>query len=233
MKTVLPIFLFLFANSFTYGQTCSSAVFPHANPGGGGGNIHVYSDTTVNDPDGSNYYVCGGAHLTVTYSAGCSYQLEDNASLTIMDHEGDAVFAKGNCTIVDNSIQGIVVNMEATSTFSKPNNTMAGIVFTCSPMVFDYVAVGGTSPCLLSIEESTEEQYTFVVYPNPVNGSESITFDATINQLVIYSLSGTQLAVYEEIESNSIVLNDLQAGVYFAVGTSMDGTRYSTRFTVK
>lgn len=233
MKKIFYTLLILTSAQTAISQSCNSVIAPHAPSGSGGGNYHVYSDTTITDMNGSNYYICSGVTVTVTYSAGCSYQLEDNVTLTITDHEGDFIYAKGNCTIVDNSIEAIVVNMESTSTFSKPNNTPAGIVFTCSPMVFDYSAVGGSSPCTAGINNKSELNSDLKVFPNPVQGSGKVEITVPGERVQLFDLSGVLVAEYANPNENYIQLNDILTGVYFLIVESESGERLATRLVVE
>lgn len=232
MNKILFAFLLISASQSANSQTCSSTIFPHA-PSSSGGNYHVKSDTTINDPNGSNYYICSGVTVTVSYSAGCSYQLEDDVTLTIMDHEGDVIFAKGNCTITDNSSEAIVVNKESTSTFSKPNNTVMGFVYNCSPMVFDYSGVGGSSPCLASLSEESNANQSLKLFPNPIHGSGQLKIELLANKISIYTLSGVLVASYNNLEKNYIQLNNLVSGTYILVAETSLGERLTSRFLVE
>lgn len=233
MKKIL--FTLCIATSFVYtanSQQCTAEIAPHV-PSGSGGYFHIFSDTTINDPNGSGYYICGGVTLTMTYSAGSAYYLENGANLTIMDHEGDAVYAKGNCTILDNSTESIVVNKEASSTFSKPNNTIAGIVFTCSSMVFGYSAVGGSSPCSINSAETIEQNQEFDVHPNPVMGSGKLYFGQDAQKVALFNLSGMLIMKFDAIENNFIQLEGIQKGIYILQIQTFSGANYSSRLVVE
>lgn len=233
MKKILLTFLAAATFQVAIGQTCSTIIAPHA-PSSGGGVYHVFSDTTINDQDGSTYYFCSGINVTVNYSAGCVYQLEDNVTLTITDQEGDAIYAKGNCTITDNSSESIIVNKEASSTFSKPNNTPMGIVFTCSPMTFDYSAVGGSSPCLTSINENVLNKFEEItVYPNPVSSNGELRLGIEVNRVILRDLSGAKVVEYNNLTSDFIQLGNITSGFYLLVAESLSGQIYFSRLMVE
>ncbi len=178
----------VWSNGFS--QTCTNYI-PPAVPG----NIyHVFSDASINDPNGGLYYVCSGVHLTVNGSAGSDYYLEQGAQLTLNDHDGDNVFAKGNCTILDNTIEGIHVTMEATSTFSKPLAPGSAVVDICSSMIYDYSYLGGSSTCPASGINYREVQLP-VAFPNPVQAGGLLSFHAELQELVLTDLTGKQLFI--------------------------------------
>ncbi len=54
----------------------------------------------------------------------------------------------------------------------------------------------------------------YAVYPNPTNGKVNI--DGAENAtIVVYSITGTQVAVYKDFRSNVIDLSNLDNGIYF------------------
>lgn len=211
-------------------QVCNHTIWPHAEVGGVG-NIHVMSDTTITDQDGSNYYICSGVSVTMNGSAGCNYQLEDGASLTINQHDGDNVVAKGNCTIIDNDTEALVVTCEATTTVSKPNAPLALVLLTCANMVFDYTQVGGASPCFVAVETNTLDE-NFLISPNPVNGSGILSLGIEANNVQIFDLTGRGVANYHDLNASSIELN-LEPGMFLVKAVSASGRMYSSRLIVE
>ena len=198
-------------------QNCSHTIPPAAGGPGGGGIYHIFSDTAITDQSGSVYYVCSGVKLTMQYSAGSAYYLENNCTLSIIDHDGDVVNAKGNCTITDNSSEGIIVNKEASSTFSKPNMTAAGIVYTCSPTVFNYGQVGGNSPCNPPLEIQKLDLGSITVSPNPSNGMFNIDLGEAYQnvQFEICDLSGKAIHFQNYLVGQTFKLDfEAPAGVY-------------------
>ncbi len=226
MKNVILIFCLF--SGFSYSQNCSQVVYPNMPPN----NNHIYTNMTVTDSAGGNYYVCSGVTLTMTYSAGCNYQLEDNATLIIQDHEGDNVVAKGNCTITDYSTTMIVVSMESTSTLSKPNDPFNYVVFNCNPTVFDYSMVGGSSPCSLDVSEN-EIKTKLLPHPNPVERDGSITINVSSVKAEIYNTSGKLLSSYNTTGKDHIELTGLESGTYLLVVTLNDGNRINSKIVVK
>lgn len=222
--------LLMLISTYSIGQTCSQVIYPQAMQQGGS-NVHVKSDTTINDSDGSNYYICAGLNVIVANSAGCNYQLENNVTLTINNHNGDVVFAKGNCTIIDNTIEGIVVNKEATSTFSKPNNTMAGIVYNCANMVFDYSQVGGSAPC--QVASIDEELINNTIFPNPIQESGLLHIGQNIENASIYNLSGSLIVNFNEIVNEKIKLYGIDKGIYILLLKSNSGQVLSIRLIIE
>ena len=231
MKKTL-LFIILGMSGLTYAQQCSQPVFPHV-PGQSGGNYHIFSDTTINDPNGSNYYVCGGVTLTMSYSAGCNYQLEAGANLIIQDHAGDNVLAKGNCSITDNSTENIVITKEASTTVSKPNAPLSAIVFTCSTVTFDYSPVGGSSPCgsVAGINENSDSSIR--IFPNPVNTGTAVQFSEPMKSVVLYDASGRLIFSLENDGITELSTSGLQQGLYLIRGTSIHGTLIEQRITVR
>ena len=222
MKTILPLLFILFTFNSTAQQNCNQIV-PPALGNSTGGIYHVFNDSTITNGDGLLFYICSGAHLTVNSSAGNVYLMEDNSQLTINAHDGDVIFAKGNCTIIDNTIENIVVNKEASSSFSKPNMPSNGTVFTCPSMVFDYSWFGGVSPCgqINGIEDIETEQ--LIIYPNPASSGESIFFNNDIHSLRLYNLNGKLVFEALNINTNNIQLPKLNAGLYIAKVSSISG----------
>jgi hypothetical protein len=199
-----------------FAQICNHTI-PSPATVPGGGVYHVSSDSTIDDQDGSIYYLCSGVHLTVDGSAGCTYYLEDSCQITIKAHNGDVVNAKGYCTIIDSTSQSIVVNKEVTSTFSKPFMPSLGIVFTCSPMVYDYSLVGGSSPCANSTSINDYDLDFVSLYPNPTNQYFSIDLGENHQSLKVTITDISGRLVQSENYANLHLLNfrlDEPAGVY-------------------
>ena len=215
MKTILPLLFILFTFNSTAQQSCNQLI-PPAIGNSNGGVFHVHNDSTITNGDGLLFYICSGAHLTVNYSVGNIYLMEDNSLLTINAHDGDAVFAKGNCTIIDNTIENIVVNKESSSSFSKPNMPNAAIVFTCPTMVFDYSMVGGSSSCGQINGLNEYQKKTLITYPNPIKSGGSLFFSEEINTLKLYNLNGELVFESLNINSENIHLPELTTGFYIA-----------------
>ena len=215
MKTILPLLFILFTFNSTAQQSCNQLI-PPAIGNSNGGVFHVHNDSTITNGDGLLFYICSGAHLTVNYSVGNIYLMEDNSLLTINAHDGDAVFAKGNCTIIDNTIENIVVNKESSSSFSKPNMPNAAIVFTCPTMVFDYSWFSGVSPCGQINGLNEYQKKRLIAYPNPIENGGSLFFNEEINTLKLYNFSGKLVFESLNIKSNNIHLPDLNTGFYIA-----------------
>lgn len=212
-------------------QMCNYIIAPHAEVGGVG-NIHITSDTTILSNDGSNFYICSGVTMVINYSAGSNYELEDGVTLTINDHAGDNVAAKGNCTIIDNSVESIVVTKEASSTFSKPNMPLGAVIFTCANMVFDYAQVGGSSPCSTASLESDNELGKFNIYPNPLKGSTELNFGVEVSDIKIFDLTGRMVADYQNVNNTSFKL-DINSGVFFVQAILVSGLIRSSRLIVE
>jgi hypothetical protein len=207
-----------------FAQICNHTI-PSPATVPGGGVYHVSSDSTIDDQDGSIYYLCSGVHLTVDGSAGCTYYLEDSCQITIKAHNGDVVNAKGYCTIIDSTSQSIVVNKEVTSTFSKPFMPSLGIVFTCSPMVYDYSLVGGSSPCANSTSINDYDLDFVSLYPNPTNQYFSIDLGESYptTSIIITDLLGKTIQTNEF--TNNQILNlkiEEPAGIYLLMIESGD-----------
>jgi hypothetical protein len=199
-----------------FAQICNHTI-PQPAAVQGGGIYHVSSDSTIDDQDGSIYYLCSNVHLTVEGSAGCTYYLEDNCQLTIKAHNGDIVNAKGYCTIIDSTSQSIVINKEVTSTFSKPFMPSLGIVFTCSPMIYDYSLVGGSTPCANSTSIYDYDFPLVSVYPNPTNQYFSIDLAENYQDIKITITDISGRLVKSKSYANLHLLNfrlDEPAGVY-------------------
>ena len=199
-----------------FAQVCNHTI-PSPATVPGGGVYHVSSDSIIDDQDGSIYYLCSGVHLTVEGSAGCTYYLEDSCQLTIMAHNGDVVNAKGYCTIIDSTSQSIVINKELTSTFSKPSMPTLGIVFTCSPMIYDYSLIGGSTPCANSTSIDDYDLALVSLYPNPTSQYFSIDLGKNHQSLKITITDISGRLVQSESYANLHLLNfrlDEPAGVY-------------------
>ena len=207
-----------------FAQLCNHTI-PSSVAVPGGGVYHVSNDYIINDQDGSIYYLCSGVHLTVEGSAGCTYYLEDSCQLTIKAHNGDIVHAKGYCTIIDSTSQSIVVNKEVTSTFTKPFMTSLGIVFTCSPMVYDYSLVGGSAPCANSTNTIDYDLPLVSLYPNPTNQYFSVDLGENHQaiKITITDMRGrlVKSESYANIRQTNFILNE-PAGVYLLTIESGD-----------
>ena len=232
MKTILPL-LFAFISFTINAQQSCNQIIPPAFGNTTGGAFHVHNDSTINNGDGLIFYICSGVHLTVNASAGNIYMMENNSQLTINDHNGDGVFAKGNCTIIDNTIENIIVNKEASSTFFKPNMPSAALVFTCSAMVYDYSMVGGSSPCgqINNINEIDSEQLK--IYPNPANRGESIFFNNEILSLRLFNVNGELVFEALNINTNNMQLPELKAGLYIARMSSLTGKEEQLKINIQ
>lgn len=229
MKTLLFAVLFA-APMAASAQVCNHTIPIHA-VSQGVGSFHILSDTTMPYNDGSSFYVCSGVHLTIQGSAGCNYYLEDGASLTILDHDGDNVIAKGNCTIVDESTETLVVTSEATTTISKPNDPFNFVQLTCTNMVFDYQLVGGSAPCNLSLEEATVEKLD--VYPNPVLEGQSIQFNESVASVSLMDLSGRVVLNQSALNSDELIVSGVNAGIYLITVRRENGTLATSRLEVR
>jgi hypothetical protein len=216
MKSILPLLFILFTFNSTAQQSCNQAV-PLAAGDSTGGSFHVYNDSTITNGDGLLFYICSSAHLTVNSSAGNVYLMEDNSQLTINAQDGgDVVLAKGNCTIIDNTIEFTIINKESSSSFSKPNMPSGALIYTCPSMVFDYSMVGGSSPCSQINRIETIETEQLIIYPNPASSGESIFFNNDIHSLRLYSLNGKLVFEALNINTDNIELPNLTAGLYIA-----------------
>jgi len=153
----------------------------------------------------------------VNGSSGCTYYLEDNCTLLIRDHDGDAVYAKGNCTITDSTMQGIIVNMEASSTFNKPLLPSAAVVFNCGTMVYDYSLVGGSAPCSSVTSVFDTEKNSFIAFPNPSTGLIHFNSNTVIQAIEIYDLTGSKVASFNN--TKTIDISVYPAGFYQVIVT--------------
>jgi len=230
MKKIFYAAAFLISGNLS-AQNCTQIVYPHVEVGGVG-SIHILSDTTISDQDGSSYYICAGVSVIMNSSTGCNYMLEDGANLTINQHDGDNVIAKGNCTIIDNTDEGIVVTMEASSTFSKPSMPGAAVIITCPSVVFDYSQVGGSAPCQLASIESNSLNESFLVSPNPVNGSGILNLGMNASDVQFIDLTGRIVANYHDLNATSIKL-DLESGLFLVRAVSASGRLYTSRIIVE
>lgn len=223
MKKIIALLLIVSSLS-GFAQVCTHTI-PSPNSIPGGGIYHVSNDSTINDQDGSIYYLCSGVHLTVEGSAGCTYYLEDNCQLTIKAHDGDIVNAKGYCTIIDSSSQSIVVNKEVSSTFLKPFMPSLGIVFTCSSMVYDYSLVGGSSPCSQTTGVNDFIKASISLYPNPTDENFSIDLGEKYQTLSVTIIDMSGRIIHSNIYNDRQFLNlklDEPAGIYFLMIESGD-----------
>lgn len=178
---------------------------------------HIYNDSTINDLDGSAYYICSGVQVIVEASAGSIYYMEDNSEIIILSQSGDVVNAKANCVIIDSTSQNIIVNKEASSTFLKPFMTSLGIVFTCEPMLFDYSLIGGTSPCNIINDISHLQNENLTLYPNPTNGNFTVDLGERYSSIstTITDLTGKAIWSSKFYERKVLNLNiEAPAGVY-------------------
>ncbi len=211
-------------------QVCNHLIPVHA-VSQGVGSFHITSDATMPHNSGSNFYVCAGVHLTIEGSDGCNYYLEDGAMLTIQDHDGDNVFAKGNCTIVDQSTSTLVVTSEASTTISKPNDPFNFVQLTCASMVYDYSLVGGSAPCNLSLDEEVSQ--TLEVYPNPVMQGHTIHFNESVASVSLVDLSCREVLNIAALNSNELVISDVNPGLYIISIRREDGVLATSRLEVR
>lgn len=229
MKTLLLTLLFGLPTLLT-AQVCTHPIYPHV-VSQGTGSFHITSDATMPYNDGSVFYVCAGVHLTIEGSAGSSYYLEDGAMLTILDHDGDAVFAKGNCTIIDQSTETLLVTCESSTSISKPNDPFNYVEVTCTNMVFDYQAVGGSSPCSLNLTEALSDPLE--VYPNPITSDRIVHFSQSIVALSLYDVSGRLITEESEISADEIRLEGVKSGCYILTVQTTNGAILTTRIQVQ
>lgn len=231
MKYFTLLLLFV-APFWSSAQQCTHSI-PTPVSSSGGGIYHVFSDSTIDDQDGSVYYVCEGVHLTVQYSAGCTYFLESNALLTINDHAGDAVFAKGNCIIVDNTTEGIVVTKEASSSFSKPLLPSAAVIFTCATMLYDYSLIGGVSPCggVNGIHDINTP--SLMMYPNPVSSHEMLNFNQEVRNVAIFNFNGQLVSQENNLNQKSLALSNLFPGLFIIEAELSNGQLVRNKIVIQ
>lgn len=231
MKKILLLTCLSFAG-YSQAQQCNQPIFPHI-PSSGGGSYHILSDTTINDPNGANYYVCGGVTLTMTNTSGSNYQLEAGATLIINQHDGCNIIAKENCSITDYSTESLTVTKEASTTVSKPNAPQAVVIFTCAEVTFDYSQVGGSSPCgsVAGLNESNTEELR--IFPNPITAGETIKFSASMEVVKIYDASGRLVRSVEMNGKSELETVVLEKGFYLIRGTSINGTQIEQRLIVQ
>lgn len=211
-------------------QNCNP-VIPPATSIPGGSTYHVHNDSTINDQDGSLYYLCEGVTLTVDGSAGCTYYLEENCSLIINDQDGDMVVAKGNCSITDYSTESIVINKEASTTVSKPNAPSLAIIFSCASVNYDYSQVGGSSPCGTGTSIEDESKKAVVLYPNPIKSNETLRLSQLVNTVELVSIGGHRIAYYRNV--NSIDISDISPGIYFVTTTNANGLVQTSKLLIE
>ena len=157
----------------------------------------------------------------------------NNSQLTINNHIGDGIWAKGNCTIVDNTTESIGVYKEASSTFSKPNMPSAAVIYNCPAMVFDYSMVGGSSTCGQSNDLNEYQKKTLITYPNPVKNGGSLFFSEEINTLNLYNLNGELVFEFLNIKSDNIHLPKLTAGLYIAKISSNKAKQIQVKINIQ
>ena len=209
MKTLLQV-LFIGLTSALYSQNCEHIIPPASNTPTSG-IYHVFDDSTINDQAGSVYYICSGVHLTVEWSGGSIYYMEENSQLTILDSGGDAVYAKGNCVITENSNQNVAVWKEASTVVNGSAPTII-----CPSMVFDYSLIGGSSPCggTNNLDDNLKKE--ILMFPNPIQSGEILSFNETIHSFELYSLNGHLLYQMNDIGTKNITLPILSSGMYIA-----------------
>ncbi|NRA11476.1 MAG: hypothetical protein HRT57_05945 [Crocinitomicaceae bacterium] len=81
MKNIFYLAALLISGNVS-SQLCNHTIQPHAEFGGVG-NIHIFADTMISNPQGSVYYICSGVSVTINASGGSNYYLEDGVSLTL------------------------------------------------------------------------------------------------------------------------------------------------------
>ncbi len=206
-------------------------IIPPATSIPGGSTYHVHNDSTINDQDGSLYYLCAGVTLTVDGSAGCTYYLEENCTLIINDHDGDMVVARGNCSITDYSTESIVINKEASTTVSKPNAPSLAIIFSCASVNYDYSQVGGSSPCGVSTDIKTEHKTSIKVYPNPAKARETLFLSETVKSAQLVSIAGHRVANYNNV--SRLDISAISPGIYFVIITNKNGTSQTNKLIIE
>ena len=153
--------------------------------------------------------------------------MEDNSQLTILASGGDAVYAKGNCVITENSSQNVTIWKEASTVV---NGTATTII--CPSMLFDYTLLGGSSPCD-QFNSIVENGYIDInIYPNPIVRGRSLTFNEKVNSIRLYSLGGQLIFQSEECNTNEFLLSSLKSGLYIATGTTVTGGEFHFKLKV-
>src|SRR5687767_10508757 len=89
MKKALLILSFAAASSMVRAQ-CSFPILA--------GSTQITSNTTITTA-GASYWICSGLTVTVNYSAGSLFMLENNVTLNIVTTDGDEIYAKPGCVI--------------------------------------------------------------------------------------------------------------------------------------
>lgn len=159
--------------------------------------------------------------------------LEQNVHLIVNGTSGDAVFAKPNCTITNNSSQAISVSCNTTNVVR--NNTSSGMIvdIICPTITYDYSLVGG-GPCAAATG-LTEQNKTFIkVGPNPlsagtpiiINTNEINEIEATLTDVsgkIIYSKKGN---------IKTIDTHNLLPGIYF-LQLSSNGIIQTTKICIQ
>ncbi|MDG2153165.1 MAG: T9SS type A sorting domain-containing protein [Crocinitomicaceae bacterium] len=209
MKTLLLI-LFFGLTSACYSQNCSQLIPPAVNIPEGG-IYHIFENSNINDSVGSIYYLCPGVHLTIASSGGCVIYMEQGSQLTIINSDGDVIYAKGGCTITDISMQSNIISMESSSSY-----TGNGIVLLCPSVDYDYSMVGGSSPCGGTNNLNDELKKEILMFPNPLQSGENLSFNETIQSLELYNLKGHLLYQVNGIGTKSLKLPTLSSGMYIA-----------------
>ena len=87
--------------------------------------------------------------------------------------------------------------------------------------------IGDFSDCsfLTSAKDEAPEEI-LNVYPNPVSGVLSISNSVEIKQFSLLDIHGKLIEVYSD---NTIDFEDQPRGIYFLIGETSDGSRYTTR----
>lgn len=208
-KTLLQLFIILFAAKVSAQTICSVTLFPSP------GHVKITNSQTLNGT-GTVYWLCSGITVTVNSSSGSTYLLEQNVHLVINGTSGDAVFAKPNCTVTNNSSQGISVTSNTTNVIR--NNTSTGMIVDifCSNVTYDYSLVGG-GPCAAATSVLENNKPLFTIHPNPVSIGEPIKINSDITnetELEIIDVSGKTI-LSEKGEIKNIDTHKLLPGIYF------------------
>lgn len=178
------------------------------------GYTKITTDQTVTST-GALYWICDGVQVTVASSLGSTFVLEEYASITFLDSDGDQVYAKDNCVVTNTSAGdvGVVMN-PSTVTIS---NTGSGSIFTsvsCTAVTYDYMLVGGSSGCAPFTSISEAEKQTIDVYPNPAQ-SQLVIQGAGQQTYTLFSLLGEVVMQGTLSDKTELNCGSLQRGVYF------------------
>ena len=137
--------------------------------------------------------------------------MEQGSQLTITNSDGDVIYAKGGCTITDISMQSNYICMESSSSY-----TGNGIVILCPSVDYDYSMVGGSSPCGGTNNLDDELKKEILMFPNPIQSGENLSFNETIHSFELYSLNGHLLYQINGMGTKNIELPILSSGMYIA-----------------